>query len=108
MIKPVGNTVVVSVTATSSTAVTLNGNDACCRVAFMNPGSTTVAVQVGQVSSCPAAVLPAAGTPSSANIVLPPSMRQPVVFSTPFVPFDVTAIGSGAGPSLIYMTPCEE
>jgi len=109
MIRPVGACTAISVTATSSTAVTLTSSvgDAAQKAAFLNTGATVVAVHVGQVGICPAAVLPVAGTPSSANIVLPATMIEPVVYTLPMFPCDVTAIGSGAGPSIIYITPCE-
>jgi large exoprotein involved in heme utilization and adhesion len=107
---PLAKTVAISVTGSSSTAVTVGSNYAeiITKAAFLNTGATVVAVQVGQVGICPAAVLPVAGTPSNANIVLPASMINPVVYSVPFGPFDVTAIGSAAGPSIIYVIPCTE
>lgn len=111
MIKPAGKTTAVSVTASSSTAVTVGAagvQDYVSKCAFLNTGATVVAVKMGAVAACPAAVLPIAGTASDSNIVLPAAMTAPVVFSTPACPFDITLIATGAGPSIVYITPCEE
>lgn len=111
MIRPLGKTVAISVANTSSTEVTVgdtNFPDYASKVAMHNSGSTVVAVTFGTVGATPASVFPVAGTPSAANIVLPASMTAPVVFSVPKFPVGITAIGSAAGPSIIYITPCEE
>lgn len=107
--RPIGKAAAISVTNTSSTAITIGGDvtDYGSKVAFLNTGATVVACRVGAVGLCAAAVLPAAGTPSASNIVLPAAMTAPVVFDVPAFPFDITAIGSAAGPSLLYITPVE-
>lgn len=105
--KAVGPTSVVSVTASSTTAITVSPStvEGSGFAAFLNTGTTVVAVNITNASiTAPAAVLPAAGTPSNV-IVLPASMNHPVIVSVPAGGFSMTAIGSAAGPSLVYVTP---
>ena len=101
----VGPTVALSVSDTSHAAVTVaaSSNDQVNFAAFLNVGVTTVAVKVAQ-GTAGAAVLPVDGT-NGTCIVLPPLMTAPVAYAVPPCPFSVTAIGSAAGPSLVYITP---
>ena len=111
MIKACGKTHAFSVANSSHTAVQvgLDVNDGVSKAAFFNSGSTVVAVRMSTDSTNGPATFPSDGTPSgSIEIVLPASMTAPVVFATPTCPFYLTAIGSAAGPSIIYVTPCEE
>ena len=114
-IRPVGKTHAFSVANTSHTAVTVGAevSDYCNKAAFLNTGTTVIAcrlknMQPGSSDGAPAAIFPADGTPAEANIVLPALMTQPIVFAVPECPFSITAIGSAAGPGIIYVTPCEE
>jgi hypothetical protein len=107
VLRPIGPTTAVSVTASSTTSVTVSAtsNDITVFAAFLNTGTNPVAVQLAQGSlTAPAAVLPVAGTPSTA-FLLPASMTQPIVLSVPTPNFSFTAIGTAAGPSLLYVTP---
>lgn len=116
--KPIGPSVALSVTASAhaAVAVTAAPNETGGFAEFMNPSSTqTVFVSWGQLSATGAAqapsptpVFPVDGTPSVATgLVLPPLMTQPIVAPVPFSNggFSVTAIGSAAGPTIIYVTP---
>jgi hypothetical protein len=49
-------------------------------------------------------VLPVSGS-TTGNFVLPASMTQPIVLAVPASPFYVRMIGSGSGPSIVYVTP---
>jgi hypothetical protein len=107
VLRPIGPTTAVSVTAssTSSVTVTATSNDVAVFAAFLNTGSVPVAVQLAPGSlTAPAAVLPVAGTPSTA-FLFPANMIEPIVLATPSPTFSFTAIGTAAGPSLLYVTP---
>ena len=103
--RQIGPTVAMSVGATSHAAVTIvsSSNDQCNFAAFLNTGTTTVAVNIA-ATNAPAAVMPVDGV-SQTVIVLPPSMTTPVAYAVPAAPFSASAIGSAAGPSTVYITP---
>ncbi|CAJ0710701.1 hypothetical protein ACPCHQ_17050 [Ralstonia thomasii] len=105
LLRPNGKTVALSVAATSHAAVTVTAADNTQQgyAALLNTGTTTVAITMDP-SSAPAAVLPTDGSPTG-TIILPPSMTQPLYVPTPGASFSVAAIGSGAGPALVYITP---
>jgi len=105
--KPIGPTAALSVAAASTAAVTIsafNDGEPVNFASFLNTGTNPVAVQMGQTGKTPAAVLPVVGTPAN-TFVLPASMQQPVIVETPRGPFDVTMIGTVAGPAIVYVTP---
>lgn len=103
-----GKTVALSVAGTAHSAVQLTGNtnDQINYVACLNTGAVNVAVRFSQLSS-DAASLPVDGTPG--DFILPGLMEFPIVLACPPInmqnPCYVTAIGAGAGPSLVYFTP---
>jgi len=103
-----GKTAALSVTGSAHAAVqlTANTNDLINYVSCMNFGAVSVAIKFSQLSSDTAA-LPVDGTPG--DFILPPLMTVPVVLACPPIggqlPCYVTAIGSAAGPSLVYLTP---
>jgi hypothetical protein len=103
-----GKTAALSVTASAHSAVqlTANTNDLINYVSCLNLGSVSVAVKFSQLSS-DSATLPVDATPG--DFLLPPLMTTPVVVACPPIggqlPCYVTAIGSAAGPSLVYLTP---
>jgi hypothetical protein len=99
-------TTVVSVTASAITPVTVTsvGNNQVNYAAFLNTGSTSVAIEISPLGvTATTATLPAVGTPGS--FLLPPLMTLPMVLATPANNFQVSAIGSAAGPALVYITP---
>jgi len=99
-------TTVVSVTASAITPVTVTsvGNNQVNYAAFLNTGSTSVAIEISPLGvTATTATLPVAGT--SGSFLLPPLMTQPMVLATPANNFQVSAIGSAAGPALVYITP---
>ena len=104
-IRPIGVTTAVSVgaTATSEVAVNNNTNDQNNCVAFLNTGSTQVAVKFGPTGLA-APTLPVSGS-TTGDFVLPASMTVPLIFAVPTTPTYVRMIGSGAGPSIVYVTP---
>lgn len=109
-IRPVDQSTLLSVANTSHAAVTIGKNtkEACTKVAMLNTGATVLAVRFGAVGATGAAALPTDGAWSDSQIILPALMTKPVVYTTPSMPCDVTAIGSAAGPSSLWITPCEE
>ena len=105
VLRPVGKTVAINLTATSSTAVTVtpSTNDQVNFAAFLNPGAKGCAVTIAP-SSAPAAVLPVDGTPSN-SFYLPPLMTRPVVLAVPINSFSVTGICAATETTTIYITP---
>jgi hypothetical protein len=108
VLRNAGVTTAISVTASSTSAVVIddNTNDQVNYCSFLNTGATNVAVNVGN-SSVGAAVLPVSGS-TTGNFVLPASMTTPLVLAVPTTPFYVRMIGSGAGPSIVYVTPAAD
>lgn len=105
--RPAGPTVALSVVATSHAAVPLTvvGNDVVTYVALVNSGAIAVAVRFSVAGT--AAAFPVDGTPG--DFVLPAAQDQPTVLPLPSAgqgaPCQITAIGSAAGPAIIYATP---
>jgi hypothetical protein len=102
-----GRTVALSVTAAAHASVAVVANDESQPgfAAFLNTGATTVAITLapkGMAAAVPA--FPTDGSPT-ATIILPPGMTQPLTLPMPGASFSVAAIGSAAGPSLVYITP---
>ena len=104
VLRVVGKTTAISVTASSTTAVLVEDqtNDQVNFASFLNTGAVAVAVKMGD-ANVGAAVLPVSGTPG--DFLLPASMSSPIVLACPTVPFYVRMIGAAAGPSLVYVTP---
>jgi hypothetical protein len=105
VLRPVGVTTAISVTASSTTATQIKAstNDQVNYASFINTGATYVAVSLGD-ANVGAAVLPVSGS-TTGNFVLPASMTVPIVLAVPASPYYVRLIGSGAGPSIVYITP---
>ena len=107
VIRPIGPTTYISVTTSSSTAVTISasGNNQMDYCAFLNTGTTPIALTIVPViagsGSAGTTTFPTGG--SSGNIVvLGVSMQMPMVIAVPPV-FSVTALGTGSG--ALYITP---
>jgi len=107
VLRPIGPTTYVAVTTSSSTAVTISasGNNQMDYCAFLNTGTTPIAITIVPV----VAGTGTAGTTafpsslSSANIVvLGVSMQMPMVIAVPPV-FSVTALGTASVG--LYITP---
>ena len=102
-----GRTTTLSVAATAHAAVTVSavgGSVLSNYASFLNVGANTVAVEVSPVGvTATAATIGADG--ATGSFVLPPLMTVPIVLAVPANYFQVSAIGSAAGPSLIYVTP---
>jgi len=103
----VGPTTAISVSGTSSTAVTITpaGNDQVNYCGFLNTGANPVAVTIapaplGSGATAAAAVLPTGGN-SSQSFVLGVAMSQPTVIAVPPV-FSITAIGTSG---TLYVMP---
>ncbi len=103
--RPTGLTQALSVVATSHTAVTFTqfNNDVSPYIALLNLGALPVAVAITQDGR--AATLPVDGTPG--DFTLPPLMLWPILLPCNIKDPKITAIGTGAGPTLIYATPVE-
>ena len=104
VIRTAGQTVALSVTASSTSATLIDDstNDQVNYASFLNTGSVVVAVKWGD-ANVGAAVLPVSGT--NGDFVLPAGMTSPIVLAVPTTPFYVRMIGASAGPSLVYVTP---
>jgi hypothetical protein len=110
-----GPTYALSVTASAHAAVAITDttNDLTVAAEFINRGATDICVAVSELSATGAAqavtlVFPVDGTPTvPASFILPAGMTQPIVKTVPSNNngFSITAIGSGAGPSIMYVTP---
>jgi hypothetical protein len=105
VLRPVGKTVAIDLTATSSTAVTVTPttNDQVNYAAFLNPGAKGCAVTIA-TSSASAAVLPVNGTASN-SFYFPALMTSPVVLAVPANSFSVTGICAATETTTIYVTP---
>ncbi len=105
VLRPIGPTTAVTVSGTSSTAVTISasGNNQMDYCAFLNVAATPVAITiapvVGGTGTAGASVLPSASTTNT--IVLGISMQQPMIIAVPQT-FSVTAIGTSGS---LYITP---
>ncbi len=104
VLRVVGKTTAISVTASSTSATSIDDqvNDQVNYASFLNTGTVAVAVKLGD-ANVGAAVLPVSGTPG--DFLLPAAMTFPIVLACPTVPFYVRMIGAAAGPSLVYVTP---
>lgn len=108
-LKAAGPTVALSVVAAAhaAVAVTPYTNEQLTYVSLLNVGSTTVAVDL-DITADTDVSLPGDGA-SVDFWVLPPLMTQPLVVAVPSyssaTPLYVSAFGSGAGPSLLYVRP---
>ncbi len=116
VIRPLGPTAALSVANTQHAAVAITGvpNEVSNFAAFTNPGTTDICVMVmplqigGIAPTAPALAFPVDGTPTVPNsFILPHGMIAPLIVAVPNSNggFAVSAIGSGAGPSVMYVTP---
>lgn len=105
VLRPIGPTTGITVSGTSSTAVTISpsGNNQMDFCAFLNTATTPVTINiypvVGGVGTAGAAVVPSS-TPTN-TVVLGVSMQMPMVIAVPPV-FSVTAIGTSG---TLFVTP---
>ena len=107
-----GPTYALSVAATQHADVNVVPKlaETCNYALFWNTGTTAVCVVTSNFGiATPAVVFPVDGTPTiPTSFVLPPSMPLPVAFSVLCYGtsgFNVSAIGSAAGPTIVYVTP---
>jgi len=107
--RAIAPTTAISVTATSSTAVTItaSGNDQLNYCGFLNTNSFPVAVNIAPTSAG-TAVLPAGGATSS-SVILGVTMSTPMVLAVPAMGsgqgFSVTTIAGTGNSGVIYVTP---
>lgn len=105
-IKGAAKTYCISVTASSSTAVAIDltgPTEVSNFVSLLNTGAVPMNVVLSQNGD--PAVLPVAGTPAH-GYMLPANMTQWLVVSSPTISnCQITAIATGAGPSLLYVKP---
>ena len=105
-----GRTTTLSVTASAHAAVTVSavgGSVLSNYASFLNTGSNTVAVEVSPTGiTAVTASIGADG--ATGSFILPALMTVPIVLAVPANSFQVSAIGSAAGPSLIYVTPLSD
>ena len=107
--RAVAPTTAISVSATSSTAVTItaSGNDQINYCGFLNTNSFPVAVNIAPTSAG-TAVLPAGGATSS-SVILGVTMSTPMVLAVPAMGggqgFSVTTVAGTGNSGVIYVTP---
>jgi len=103
VLRPAGKTYAISVTATSSTSITIDDttNDQVNYATFLNVGTKPCAVNVSSLATAPAATFPNA-TPG--DFVLPANMTYPITLVVPTLPFQITAICGGTDTTTIYVT----
>lgn len=107
-LRPIGPSTAISVTTSSSTAVTISasGNNQMDWCAFLNTGSTPIAINIAAVidgvGSAGAAVFP--NSSPSNTVILGINMQQPMVIAVPQV-FSLTTIGTASG--TLYVTPVD-
>ena len=105
VLRPIGPTTGISVSGSSSTAVTISasGNNQMDYCAFLNVASTPVTINIAPVvngtGTAGAAVVPS-GTPTN-TVVLGISMQMPMVIAVPQT-FSITTIGTSG---TLYVTP---
>lgn len=92
----------ISVTGTSK-PIAIAGNATQCRVVNT---STTLSIYFTFGVTSPTVAIPAADGTGTACNVLPPMGAG--VFDLPIGTLFAAAIGSGAGPTLVYFTPGKE
>jgi hypothetical protein len=104
VLRPAGKTYAISVTATSSTSITIDDttNDQVNYATFLNAGSKACAVSVSSLATAPVCVFPSAGTPG--DFVLPANMTYPVTLVVPTLPFQITAVCGGSDTTTLYVT----
>ena len=104
VLRPVGLTTYISVTASSSTPVTVSvvGNDQANYAAFLNTGTNPCAVTVAQTAT--ASAYPAT---NAGSFVLPGNMIYPIVLAVPSSPFTVTAICASTKTTDLFVTPVD-
>lgn len=105
--RPIGPTTYVAVTTSSSTAVTISasGNNQMDYCAFLNSGTTPIAITIVPVvgGTGTAGVTAFPSSLASANIVvLGSSMQSPMVIAVPQM-FSMTALGTASVG--LYITP---
>lgn len=116
VIRPLGPTAALSVANTQHAAVAITnpGQDITNFAAFTNVGATDICVIIlpltstGTAPVAPTLVFPVDGTPTiPTSFILPHSMTSPIILAVPNSNngFAVSAIGSAAGPSIMYITP---
>lgn len=100
-----GQTVALSVVATSHAAVPvlLTTNDAANFIAITNAGALGVAVKLSVAGV--AATFPVDGTPGDFVVWANQTLVVPLPLPAQGAPCQITAIASGAGPTIIYATP---
>jgi len=110
VVRLAGRTTALSVAATAHTAVTVSatgGSVLSNYAAFLNTGANTVAIEISP-TGITAVTASIASDGSTGSYILPASMTQPIVLATPANAFQVSAIGSAAGPALVYITPVSD
>ena len=105
VLRPIGPTTGITVSGSSSTAVTISAssNNQMDYCAFLNTASTPVTINIfpvlGGVGTAGAAVVPSS-TPTN-TVVLGVSMQMPMVIAVPPV-FSITTIGTSG---TLFVTP---
>lgn len=116
VIRPLGPTFAMSVANTqhASVAIPFPTSEICNFAAFTNPGATDICVMImpllagGAAPTASTLAFPVDGTPTVPNsFIIPHGMTAPIILAVPNANggFAVSAIGSAAGPSIMYINP---
>lgn len=111
VVRSIGPTYALSVTASQHAAVGIVplNRDICNFAAFTNSGATDICITWSPYNTTPATealVFPVDGTPTIPNsFIIRAATIVPVIIAVPANGFCLSAIGSGAGPSILYVTP---
>lgn len=113
VIRPAGQTFALSVTGsqTADVNVTTSVNEQANYASCINSGAVDVFITFGPSSptatTTPRITVPAAGAPSGGicHILKAGGVGGPILIGVPANGFNVSAIGAGAGPSTVFVTP---
>lgn len=105
VLRPVGQTTYISVTASASTPATITvvGNDQSNYAAFLNTGTNPCAVTIGQTT----ADTPTFPATNAGSFVLPGNMNYPIVLPVPSTSFSVSAICASTKSTDLFVTPVD-
>ena len=102
-----GQTVALSVTSTTHSAVLIddNTNDQINYTSFLNTGASPIAVKWGTADPG-APVFPTDGT--NGDFVLPSGMTSPLILATPTTPYYLPAKSNSGTAGILYVTPAAD
>lgn len=95
----------ISTAPTGQVTVTSFPGESPYHAAFLNTGTTLIAVSIGSGGPAAAASFPSGSNTSAPVFILPPLMQQPLVVNTPNTPFNFTALTNSSVAPTLFVTP---